>query len=98
MPTLSNFAFYSGFTLPKTCLDVLFRSTILHCFVLTLMAFFSSVSISGPSGLLKAFPIMVNLVSEGVLLPTSFRVCEFVEAVGLFQIICQCAFEDPWSF
>lgn len=62
------------------------------------MPFLLSELIGAPSELQEAFPGVVALVSEGILFPTLFRVCEFFNAVGVFKAIRQCTFKASWAF
>lgn len=41
------------------------------------------------AGLPKAFPCVVDLLSDGNLLPTSFRVRDIMAVAGFLKNICQ---------
>lgn len=56
-----------------------------------LLASLISALICAPPGLQKAFPSVVNLVSESILFPIPFRAPEIVDAVQFFQIISNCS-------
>lgn len=93
MHTPPIFAYYSGFTLKTTRLNLLFCVATSECCVLTLMPFLLSALAGAPSGLRKAFPSVVDLLPEVVLIPLPFRVPELINAVRFFQVHCQCSFK-----
>lgn len=64
----------------------------------TLMAVLSWAFIGAPSRLRKAFPRVVDVVSEIVSLPISFRVRELVDDVGFFPIFRQCLSRNVQRF
>lgn len=98
MPTPSIVPYYSGLVLRTTRCDRLFRVAVSKYCVLTLMVFLLSALVGAPLGLRKEFPGLVDLVAEGFLFPTSFRVRECLDAVRSFQIICHCSFEESFAF
>lgn len=56
------------------------------------------MQIGATSGLPKAFPDVVYLVSKCVLCPLSFGVPVFLDFVGFFLIICQCLSAPSLSY
>lgn len=76
----------------------MFRAAIpKHC-VLALLNFILLALINAPSGLRKAIPGVVDLLPDSVLIPIRFHVHEFINAVGLFKIICQYSFDTTLVF
>lgn len=98
MPATPVFTKYSVLTLRTTSRDLLFLVPRFEYCVQTLISFFLSVLIGALSRFRRAFPRVVDLVSEGVLFPISFRVPEFVDTKELYQIIGKCASEMFMAF
>lgn len=88
------FAYHSISTLRTTQQYRGFCVAISECCVLALFPFLLYALIGALSALRKVLPSVVDLVSEGVQLPTPFLVHEIMDYVGFFKIILQCSFDE----
>lgn len=87
MPAPLDFGYNTGISLQSTLRDLMFHFAISKCFVLKLKVFYLSLLIFVPSGLRKAYPGALDLLSELVLFQIPFCDPKFVNTVRLFQKI-----------
>lgn len=90
--------YFTGFTLRTTRCELFLRVAISEYCDLTVMVFFLSALMGAPSAPRKAFLGVADLLLEAALFSTPFRVCEFVDSVGFFQIVGHCAFQKSLAF
>lgn len=98
VPTPPDFAYFSGFSLQTTRLDLLYSVAISEFCVATLTAILLSAILDAPSDALKGFARVSYLISEDVLLTIPSHVQEFTDYVGFCRAIHKCSFDAPVAY